>query len=408
MAYLLQFTVIMHVKKSLIVPVAVIFSGVLMQLKALGIFGNFLPDDLPGKLWPLLIAAVALDLLFSQRRLVASSIMLFFAAALLAQQFPAGRWSTDLWDIFLKFWPILLILFGIDCIFSGRSVINAAVVIIVILIGVYVLLTTLDLPVLDKLPISLPSITAIIPTSEFSGTMPGRPQPQPQQQPGVPGPQNGPAAQEPPSAIITGPGGQTIIPMPSRNSAAQLNLNAASGKITVKSGAASDSFLSGTITLDSRERLDPQASLNGPTAVYTLSSTGSAAAPNISNWDLALSSQISTALNAVLESGYFKADLRGMDLSSVNVENKYGPIDIMMPMITDGGIRIKAGNGDIRVYVPRGVRISSVISGTDLIEYPQRNYTFSNNTLTPRSALQTPIRMEIISNGGRVQIIESE
>ena len=396
--------VIMHVRKSLIVPVVAILTGILLQLNSLGIFGNTLPRDVLTKLWPLLIAAAALDLMFSQRRLIASAVLLFTAAALLCYQFLDGKQGTMVWQIFLKAWPILLVLFGMDCLFSERSLINTILIILVILAGVYALLTTLDIPALKNLPFELPSITSIIPVSDYVQPVPDRPLP-PQNFP-APG-RNEPAPQNTVSPIITGPNGQTVIPQTSHASV-QLNLNAASGKISVKSGAAAGQFLNGTILLDGKEHLTPEASLNGPAAVYTLRSTGAASAPNTSNCDLSLSSQVSTALNAVLNSGYFKADLRGLDLSSVNIENKYGPIDVMMPMMTEAGIRISAGNGDIRVYIPRGVRISCVITGTNRVEYPQRNYVFSNSTLTPRSAMQAPIRMEIRSNNGSVRIIESE
>ena len=49
-----------------------------------------------------------------------------------------------------------------------------------------------------------------------------------------------------------------------------------------------------------------------------------------------------------------------------------------------------------------------MVSGTADIEYPQRNYALNNNMLSPRNAQVTPIEVEIISNGGRVRIIESE
>ncbi len=398
----------MRAKNSLIVPVVAILSGVLLLLKSFGVFGNVLPNDILTKLWPVLLAAVALDLLLAQRRLIGAVIMGFFAAVLLCTQFTDAGWNHELWGIFLKCWPILLILFGVDCIFAERSLINGAVIAAGIVVLVYILLTVLDIPAIKKLPVSLPSLSEIIPTSSFSGTVPSRPG---QQQgdfpaPGGSGPAGQPLPQQYVEPVVIGQGGQVSIPMPEHN-AVQLNISALSGKVSVKKGAAAGQFLTGNISLDRKEKLSYAFSLNNPVAIYNLNSEGSYTAPNQSVWDLSLSGQRQTGLNVFMETGYFKADLRGLDLSAVSIENKYGPIDIMTPQTAGAHIKITAGDGDIRVYVPNGGRIECTVVGTDQVEYPQRNYYYSGNMLTPRSSMQTPVSMEIHSRGGRVQIIES-
>ena len=398
----------MRGKNSLIVPVVSILCGVLLLLKSFGVLGSFLPDNIISKLWPLLAAIAALDLLISQRRLIGAVIMGFFAAALFSTQYLPGGWNNGLWQLFVKFWPVLLILFGVDCIFAGRSLINGAVIAAGIVVLVYALLTVLDIPAIRSLPFNLPSLTEIIPTSSFSGTIPVRPGPQNN----FPGPENNGPAQPPipqqnSMPVIAGPNGQVTIPMPDQN-AVQLNISAASGKVSVKSGAEAGQFLSGSVALDGRESLSPSASMNGPVAVYNLNSEGRSSAPNNSVWDLSLTGLRQTGLNVFLSTGYFKADLRGLNLSAVSIENQYGPVDVMTPQSTGAPIKITAGNGDIRVYIPKGGRISCMIMGTDQVEYPQRSYSFSGGMLTPRSTMTAPISMEIRSNSGRVQIIESQ
>ena len=115
-----------------------------------------------------------------------------------------------------------------------------------------------------------------------------------------------------------------------------------------------------------------------------------------------------TVLNALLSGGYFKADLRGLNLSDVSIRNQYGPIDIMVPESASATIRITADSGDIRVYIPKNTQISCVINGASQIEYPQWNYVMNGTSLTPRSASQLPVAVEITSNNGTVRIIESE
>ena len=195
--------------------------------------------------------------------------------------------------------------------------------------------------------------------------------------------------------------------MPAQNSA-ELNISAASGKVSLAAGSSGADFVSGTIQLDNAETFSHNASTQGSTAKYTLRSEGKADAKNVSNWDLSVSPQRVAALNAVLNNGYIKADLRSLNLSSVSIENKYGPVDVMVPVSTNAPIKITSSYGDIRLYVPRGAVVNCVITGAANIEYPQYTYALSGNTLMPVRSQQTPIRVEIRSNNGLVRVIETE
>lgn len=390
-----RLSIMMRARNSIIVPIVSILSGVLFQLKSMGIFGDFIPDNFLMKLWPMLALVAGLDLLFSQRRLIGAAIMLFFAAALGSTQFMDSGWNNQIWQLFLKIWPILLILFGVDSIFAGRSLINAAVIIMAVIIAVYVLLVTLDIPVIRELPFDLRSI---IPVETFSWERPA-----PTQQPG-------PAQQNPQqdlTKIVDEKGGPVAAALP-QQPAVRLNLQPASGKISLKAGAPRNQFLSGTISLGRGEKVSPNVSQSGQTAVYTLRSSGSAASATESVWDLSLSALRPTELNVVLAAGYFKADLRGLNLSDVVIENKFGPIDIMVPDSTQAHVKIIAGSGDVRVYIPKGTSISCVITGAASIDYPQWSYVMNGTSVTPRSQVRLPISMEIQSNNGTVRIIESE
>ena len=393
----------MRSKSSVIVPIFAILGGVLLQLNSLGIFGRtFVSNDMLTKLWPVLLAVAALDLLFSHRRLIGGLVLLFTAAALLSSQFFDSGPAAELWQIFLKFWPILLILFGIDIIFSGHGIVNAVVLIIGVLILIYAVLAAMDVPIIRELPFDLSSITsALTEPDRFvpTGSAPAQPT-----KPGfeVPGPTVLPQDGDP---IVFEPNGRLTVAMPLQN-AVLVNLNAASGRISLKADGELVRVLGGTIKLDPKEELTYDASLTGQTAVYNLTSKGSDA--DGSNWDLQLSSQRTADLNIALDNGYVKADLRGLNLNTVNIENKFGPVDVMAPQRANEKVRINAGNGDIRLYLPNNIRIKCTISGAGNIEYPQRNYTLNDNVLNPRSAMAKPIEVEIISNGGRVRIIESE
>ena len=385
----------MRARNSIIVPIVSILSGVLLQLKSMGVFGDFIPDNYFMKLWPLLVIIAGLDLLFSQKRLIGAAIMLFFGAALGSTQFLDSGWNNQIWQLFLKIWPILLIIFGVDSLFAGRSLINAAVIIMALIIAVYVLFVTLDIPVIRELPFD---IRSIIPVETFSWERPA-----PTQQPG---PGNQPPQQDL-TKIVDENGGSVSAALP-QQPAVRLNLQPASGKISLKAGATGNQYLSGKISLARGEKVTPTVSQNGQTAVYTLRSTGSAPSATDSVWDLSLSALRPTELNAVLNAGYFKADLRGLNLSDVKIENKFGPIDIMVPDSTQANVKITAGSGDIRIYIPKGITVSCVITGASSIDYPQWNYVMNGTSVTPRSSTQLTVSVEIESNNGTVRIIESE
>lgn len=389
---------IMSSRKSIILPIAAILSGVLLQVKLLGFFGQSIPDDVIYKLWPALLVVAALDLLWEQRRVVGALVLLFTAGALLSTQFLDGGWNSELWQIFRKFWPILLILFGFDVLFSGRGMINIIVLVIAIILLVYAVLAALDVPIIRQLPIDLSKITSIFPTPIPSGeggvTMfspPGGEE------------TNDPGSQ--PVSPITYSGSRLSADLPAKNTT-RLALNAASGRISLKGGA-SGKFLDGTVQLDKKEQLTWDISNNDRMAVYSLTSSGSSDKSDSSVWDLSLTRDRTIDLNVVLDKGYVKADLRGLNLSTVKIENGVGPVDIMVPY-SGGSITVNAGDGNVRVYVPSSVRISCSVRGAANIEYPQRNYTLNGTVISPRGSVSDPIRVEIVSNGGNVQIIESE
>lgn len=393
----------MRTRYSIILPIAAILSGVVLELNSLGIIGNFFPNDILLKVWPALLVFAALDLLFTQRRLIGALVVMFCAVALLSTQFLEGGTGNQIWQFFLKVWPILLVLFGIDWIFSGRSFINTAVIIAGVIVIVYILFVVLDVPVLKSLPFEL-DLKSIIPTSTFSGTLPVAQGPEPwnntQSDPG----QSSPAAEQP---VMMNNGGQISLPIPPQ-SETTLNLTAASGKVSLKAGAGSSYIINGRIDLDPSETLSQNTSLTGPAAQYSLQSSGNAGSPDRSNWDLALSSDRTIGINAVMNSGYIKADLRTLNLSTVFIENKYGPIDVMVPQNTGAPIQIKASDGDIRIYIPKGTAIRCTISGTGSVDYPQYSYNWSDGILSPMRPSMNLINVEITSNNGQIRIIESE
>ena len=402
----------MRSRYSIIFPIAAIISGVLLVLNSLGFAGNFLPADILIKAWPALLAFAGLDMLFSQRRMVGALVFLFSSAALLSAQFMGTGADNMLWHTFIKIWPVLLILFGIDWIFTGNSVINTIVIIAGVIVLIYILFTILDVPVIEKLPFKL-DLTQVISTIDFNNK-PAEPQtmqaPQAEkliEQPVNNEPVVSSAPVQPVSQTITIDNNGQITISPPAQSSAELTLQAASGNITLKPSGDDAQFVSGTIHLDASEKLTQNEDLSGSDAKYVLKSEGNAASSDTSNWELAVSG-LKTAINASVNNGYIKADLRNLNLSSVNIENNFGPIDIMIPQNMENGIKITTVDGDVRLYVPGGTAINCTINSAGSVDFPQYSFNLFGNVLSSRRPDHKPIDIEINANNGYVQIIENK
>ena len=372
----------MEGRKLSLFPIIVIIAGVLLQLLGMGIIGDDASAELLKKLWPLLIAAAGFELLLLQRRVLSGATMLACAICLFSTQFlPEGQ-STELWRYFLTFWPVLLIVYGLDCIISNFAPGNAAVLVVGAIVVVYAVLMTLDIPILKKIPLL---DTRRIASAPLSTPIP--------------------AEQSASSSPIASSGGIAYA-LPSQASA-EVNIIANSGRVSLKAGdAGNNAYLAGSVQLDPAEQLYRQAELNGASAVYTLRSIARGETDQISEWALTLSPQRSSAVNIEMSNGYVKTDLRGLTLSSVVITNRYGPVDVMAPVNSSAPIDISAANGMVRVYIPSGGSVTVNISGTDNVTYPD-SYTYTNGTVSPKSPAGNPVSVTVTSNEGVVQIITS-
>ena len=397
-------------KNSVLTPIIIILVGVVLQLSSMGIIGKVIPASMVGKLWPILAAAAALDLLISQNRLIGGLVMGFFAAALFAMQFMPTGSGHNIWTLFEKYWPIFLVLFGIDCLFSGEKLLNAIVSILLALVVIYAVLQALNVPFLKELGNGLNiNIPSLIPTMSIED-LPRLPE-NSQPSSGVEilpsdSYQSFPAPQSNQDPEITVSGSNVSIETPSQ-SEVRLNLNAAGGKLALKAGSGGSRLLSGTISLDGSEKLTKEATAAGNTAIYTLRSSASGAVSNKSEWDLNLTPGKPTALNMVMNNGYLKADLRSLNLTSASLENKYGPVDVMVPQSGNAVIKISVYDGNLRVYVPSGASVSCILSGEAQLDYPMAKYDFDGSRVTPKSPAANPVTVEIYVRSGSIQIIDN-
>ena len=344
----------MNERRPLFVPILIVIGGVILQCKALGLVGST-TDGFLTKAWPLLLIAAGVDLFISYRRLISGLILFFTGAALLASSFlPAGT-SADIWTAFLAVWPLLLILYGLDSVFSGKGILGRIVILILLIIGVYALLMTLDIPVLKSMPrLDFSQFTSQLhfPNGSGQGTFqnPKNPSPQPTIDPD-----------------------RINILLP-EEPYVSLDIHAASGKVQAKAfDRETGQLLSGTIHLDSSETLEKKTQTIDNKAIVSLGSVSQGTPATLSTWTLELTNQKPLNLSVLLQTGYLKYDLRGLNLTGVSLVNNNGAIDVMAPYQSSAEIIISAVNGGVRVYIPMGASVLCRVTGTSDFQFPS-NY----------------------------------
>lgn len=121
---------------SLIGPVVLITIGVIFLLSNLGTLSGD-PWTIILNLWPLVLIAIGLDGIVRRHGLAGPTFMIGLGLVFLLHNF--GLLALNVWDLLLRLWPILLIAIGLDIVFGRRSIwgaILALVLMLVILAGV--------------------------------------------------------------------------------------------------------------------------------------------------------------------------------------------------------------------------------------------------------------------------------
>ena len=376
-------------RKSIFTPLAIILAGVLLQLYSMGILGKG-SAGVVARYWPLLIIAIGVDLLFCEKRILGAVIVLFSGVALFIYSTNSGAPLVSIWNLFVTFWPVLLILYGIDSLLTGKSLANSIIAIIIVLILVYAVLGALGVPIFTNH--SIPVI------SELSGKLADKSSTTFQQD-NVGNPTEVPSINREKTLSYAVPS----------QPCATFEIHMKSGNIKVASEDLDNRILSGSIALQSGEILEENAEQTTDQMVYSINSVSPGSTSGISNWNLKIGKQKPVSLTIEAESGYELIDLRGINLIYTKLTNLSGNIDVMLSNTSNYPVYIGAKSGNIRVYVPANVKAIITVSGTDQIVFPD-SYTQSGNTIYPsdQTADSTGLPVDIQSmQGGSIQIIEN-
>ncbi len=220
-----------------------------------------------------------------------------------------GILAWDVWDIIVRFWPILLIAIGLDILIGRRSILGSllalAVALVIVGIGLWLL------------------------TSQVA-----------------PGP-----------ALTY----ETIDQPLESATLADVTIGFGTGALRLGVSPEGSSLIAGKVALSQGERLVRDFHKSGDTAVFTLRSEGFALFPTIGRlnadklWDLRLSPDVPLRLNISTGVGESTLDMERLKLTELDVHAGVGRVTLTLPARGQMQATINGGIGDVVVRIPAGV-----------------------------------------------------
>lgn len=326
-------------RHGLFIPLLLIFLGVLLLLSTLKIIEGDI-WSFAWRLWPVLLIVGGLDGFYRRDGFVGPALLVGLGGIFLASNL--GYLTLSSWELVLRFWPVLLIAFGLDILIGRRSALSAA---LGVLLGLALVAAILALVVLAPTGIGGSADTQTIS--------------QPLQ-------------------------GATLASVSVVNAVGQLNLSA---------GASSGRLAEGQVTLAGLNDLRQDFSVDDGRAVYRLESQGQPTVYPFSGntergrWELQLTSAIPLELSSRMLLGSQQVDLRGLKLERFDSETILGSNTLTLPEDTSLNGSAKTTIGELVLRVPRHTAIRiQVDTGITTIHLPEGYYRQSNLILSPEAA----------------------
>jgi hypothetical protein len=293
-------------RRSIFWPLLLIALGVIFLLNSLGVIQGDV-WDLFIRLWPLLFILGGLDHLFRGEGWVWGIISLGLGTVFLLSNFGYLPW--DAFSLLLRLWPLLLIALGLDLVFKGRSAL-ATLVGVLLSLAIIGGITWYALTNSNALSVNVEKISQ--PLGE---------------------------AQR-----------------------ASVRLANPVGRLIVSSGAEPSQLISGSATLARDQSLDTRYSIDNGLASYSLTSSSVVFVPwnggfNPPVWDVNLTEAAPINLNLDTGVGEQTVDLRGLDLEEVTISVAVGQLELTLSADDQFSGEVSNPVGSIVIYVPAGALV---------------------------------------------------
>lgn len=341
--------------RSLFFPLLLIFIGVLIFLINTGRVEGTAWDNLL-KFWPILLIVGGIDGLYRHDGWVGPLVVLGLGTILLLGNFDIL--AQDGFILLLRLWPIILVAIGLDILFSHRrSIWN----------------------VLLRIALGLALVGGIL------------------------------------WLAMTSPNANSVRFVPFEQSldaatSSDLSLKVALGKVSLEDGAEASQLISGTVGVPQNN--DLSVDYKKPTAgnsKLTLEGNSVSFAPITAGaypWTLKLNSSIPVTLSVEQAVGVQELNLENLRVTEFHTELAVGTATITLPENTDVSGKIECAVGQVIVRIPRG---SNVVINTDTAVVPvsiPQNYRRSNDRIEYLAGSGNKITLEIDIAVGNLVIEE--
>lgn len=296
---------------SLIFPLILIIIGLVFLLNNIGA----LPGDFWDSLilfWPVLLILFGLDAIYRREGIVAAVFLIGLGAVFLLSNL--GYLRVNVWEIVIRLWPIFLVAIGMDIVIGRRSAIGALVgVILVLALLLGALWWFVASPDLGQLPTTL----------EISEGLEGAGQ-------------------------------------------ARVTIDIATGSLRLNAQSEPNGLVTGVVRLPGSPQLSHDLDIIDQTAVFSLqgesyvSTFFPGGADDGWNYDLSLSPAMPLELATNTGAGLSQLDLSGLIITSLDVSYGVGGLTVVLPEEAQFSGEIDGAIGQIVLLVPRslGVRLT--------------------------------------------------
>ena len=290
---------------SLFGPLLLIAIGVLFLLSNTGAISGS-PWDILLRYWPVFLIVMGLDGLLRGEGLVGAIFILAVGVVFLLSNL--GLLALDVWRVVLRLWPLLLVAIGLDILVGRRSRIGGLIG-MVILLGVF-------FAALWFMGAGLPTGRGLA-SEQIDQPLEGAEQ-------------------------------------------ARVDLELGVGNLRLEALQEADSLVSGSLRMRDMDDVRQDYSVQNGAAIYSLEEVGG---PNVTIpgrdndviWDLGLAQSLPLDLDVSLGVGEMELDLAELQLNSLDVNIGVGDARLTLPASGSFDGNVSGAIGQLVLIVPRGV-----------------------------------------------------